>query len=91
MEKQKIAKSHTDDRDILAVARNEKDALVQVYFVRTGKLVGREHFRMENTEGQTIEAIITSFIKQFYSGTALVPKEILMEVEIEEEKESIEN
>ncbi len=74
MEKQKIVKSAQNDQDVIAFAQNEQEALVQVYFVRNGKLIGREHFRMEHIEDQNAEEIMTAFVKQFYSGTPIYPQ-----------------
>ncbi len=79
MEKQKIVKSAQNDQDVIAFAKNEQEALVQVYFVRNGKLIGREHFRMENIEEQNGEEIMTAFVKQFYSGTPFIPKELILQ------------
>ncbi len=79
MEKQKIVKSAQNDQDVIAFAQNEQEALVQVYFVRNGKLIGREHFRMEHIEDQNAEEIMTAFVKQFYSGTPFIPKELILQ------------
>ena len=58
------------------------DAVVQVFFVRGGKLIGREHFYMTNVSENTDSQILTSFVKQFYAGTPFIPKELLLQVEI---------
>ena len=86
MNKQKI--THTDrvDRDIIAFARSKDEAVVQTFFIREGKLIGRDHFYLTGVEDETDSQVITSFIKQFYSGTPYIPKEIYLETEPEEEE-----
>lgn len=86
MERQKIVKATNEDQDIIAFASNETEALVQVYFVRNGKLIGREHFRMEHIEDQTGSEIMTAFVKQFYSGTPFIPKELILQEHLSEAK-----
>ena len=78
---QKIEHAAADeDRDIIGVAKDEDNALIQVFFIRGGKLIGREHFLLE-TAGMLPESqLISAFIQQFYSGTAFVPKELLTQV-----------
>lgn len=83
-QKQKITSEQTGDRDILAVAKAEKEAVVQVFFIRNGKLVGREHFYLEHMEEETRGMLLQSFIKQFYSGTPYIPSELFVKEEIEE-------
>ena len=85
-QKQKIEDSAQEDKDIVALARDERDAVVQVFFVRAGRMVGREHYYMKNTESETTGTIITSFIKQFYAGTPFIPKEIMLPEELEEQE-----
>ncbi len=75
-EKQKIILGRFEDEDYINVDNDEKDSCLQVFFVREGKIVGREHFIIENTVGEKPEVVITQFIKEFYSGTAFVPKSI---------------
>jgi len=85
LEKQKIiSTTSTIDRDIIGMARGIEDAIVQIFFMRNGKLMGREHFIITDIENQTREEILSSFTKQFYMGTAFVPKEILIEEEFED-------
>jgi len=84
MQKQKITGSIDSEKDIIALAIEENDAVVQVFFVRNGKLIGREHYYMKNIEGTTRREILTTFVKQFYSGTPFVPKEIMVQEEIED-------
>ncbi|MCR4991284.1 MAG: excinuclease ABC subunit UvrC [Lachnospiraceae bacterium] len=83
-EKQKITSYDADDRDIIAVASNESDTVVQVFFVRDGKLIGRDHFYMKNANGIEKSAIIQDFIKQFYSGTPYIPGDLMIEEQIED-------
>ena len=79
-----------NDSDVIAFVRAFDEALIQVFFIRGGKVMGREHFLINNTEGMTRNEIITEFIKQFYSGTAFVPKELILSEDIvSEEKEVI--
>ena len=82
--KQKITSDEFMDRDIIAYAEEGFDAVVQVFFVREGKLVGREHFHMTTAPMETGSQILTSFIKQYYSGTPFVPKELFTSEEIED-------
>lgn len=86
MERQKIVKANNEEQDIIAFASNENEALVQVYFVRNGKLMGREHFRMDHIEDQSVEEIMTAFVKQFYSGTPFIPKELILQNHLTEAK-----
>ena len=83
-QKQKITSFDGEDQDIIALANDERDAVVQVFFIRGGKLIGREHFYVrvaaEDSEGQ----VLTTFVKQFYSGTPFLPKEIMLSAEIED-------
>ena len=83
-QKQKITDSEGEDRDILALAVQEKDAVVQVFFVRGGRLIGREHFYMRTATESTKGEILQSFVKQFYAGTPFVPREIMLQEEIED-------
>lgn len=83
-QKQKITESTGEDKDVIALAKDDRDAVVQVFFVRDGKLIGREHFYMTNVSENTDGEIIDSFIKQFYAGTPYLPKTILLSDEIEE-------
>ena len=85
VQKQKITNaSEMDDKDIVALAKQGEDAVVQVFFVRSGKLIGREHFfmnvRMDEADGE----VVTRFIQQFYAGTPIIPREIFLQEEIED-------
>lgn len=85
-QKQKITSSGMEDRDIIALDRDDRDAVVQVFFVREGKLIGREHFHLTIAIAETRSQILTSFVKQFYAGTPFVPHELLLQSEIEDEE-----
>ena len=86
MQKQKIDIS-TDDinQDIIAMAYNDEEACVQSFFIRHGKIVGREHFILEGTKDSSKESILGSFVKQFYMNAEFIPKEIIIESEIEDQ------
>lgn len=83
-QKQKITSSGMEDRDIIAMAKDETDAVVQVFFVREGKLIGREHFHVAIATAEDNRQILTSFVKQFYAGTPFVPKELWVQTELED-------
>ena len=85
-QKQKITDTDGEDKDIIALAKEETDAVVQVFFIRGGKLIGREHFYMTHVSDGTKGEILQSFVKQFYSGTPFIPKELMLQEEIEEMK-----
>ena len=90
-EKQKMANTGLGDCDVIAFARAYNEGIVQVFFIRGGKMTGREHFLLDNVDGIERGEVITDFVKQFYSGTAFVPKEIIVQDDIvSEEKEIIE-
>lgn len=84
-QKQKITSGSTDDRDVIAMARDEQDAVVQVFFVREGKLIGREHFHLRTAVEEDVPQILTCFVKQFYSGTPFVPRELWVQERLEDE------
>lgn len=83
-QKQKITDSDMEDKDIIALAKDENDAIVQVFFVRGGKLIGREHFHMTHVSGTPSAQILLDFVKQFYAGTPFIPKELMLQEEIED-------
>ena len=83
-EKQKITDNSGEDRDVLAVAKDEEDAVVQIFFIRGGRLIGRDHFFLRNAADSTEGELLTSFIKQFYAGTPFVPAELMLQEELEE-------
>ena len=81
-QKQKITDSDGEDKDIIAMAGDERDAVVQVFFVRDGKLIGRDHFYMTHVEGCERAQILLDFVKQFYAGTPYIPRELMLQEEI---------
>lgn len=85
-EKQIITNTAMEDQDIIGFAKEKEEALIQVFFIRNGKMIGREHFRLDNVSELTDEDIMTAFIKQFYSGTPYIPKELILQVGIEDTK-----
>ena len=85
-QKQKITDTVGDDRDILAVASEKEDAVVQVFFIRGGRLIGRDHFYLKITEGEPHGEILSSFIKQFYAGTPFIPAQLMLPEEIEDQE-----
>lgn len=83
-QKQKITDSDGEDKDIIALAKEDTDAVVQVFFVRDGKLIGREHYYMTHVSGQSKAQILLDFVKQFYAGTPFIPKALVLQEEIED-------
>lgn len=83
-QKQKITDSNGEDKDIIALAKDDNDAVVQVFFVRDGRLIGREHFYMTHISDSTSAQILLDFVKQFYAGTPFVPRELMLQEEIED-------
>lgn len=83
-QKQKITHADGEDKDIIALAADDRDAVVQVFFVRDGKLIGRDHFYVRIGAEDTRSQILSTFVKQFYSGTPFIPREIMLPEEIEE-------
>ena len=83
-QKQKITDSSGEDRDVLAVVSHEGDAVVQVFFIRGGRLIGRDHFYLRITEGESPSEILNSFIMQYYAGTPFVPGELMLQAEVED-------
>lgn len=83
-QKQKITDTGGEDRDILAAATEEEDAVVQVFFIRGGRLIGRDHFYLRITKGESIGSILDSFIKQYYGGTPFIPGELMLPEEPED-------
>ena len=89
-QKQKITEGVGEDKDILALYQDETEAVVQVFFVRDGKLIGREHYYMTHVPENNKPAILQDFVKQFYAGTPFIPRELMLQYEIED-AELIEN
>ena len=85
-QKQKITHTDGEDKDIIALAADDPDAVVQVFFIRDGKLIGRDHFYVKIGTEDTKAQILTTFLKQFYSGTPFIPREIMLPQEIEEQE-----
>lgn len=83
-QKQKITNSDGEDRDMIALAMDDRDAVVQVFFVRQGKLIGREHFHVTIGAEDTPRAVLSTFIRQYYAGTPFIPREIMLQMEIDD-------
>ena len=83
-EKQKITAYDLDDKDIIGLSSDDNDAVVQVFFVRDGKLIGREHFYMTNVKDVSDSEILLNFVKQFYAGTPFIPRELMLSENIED-------
>lgn len=84
VEKQKVITDDQSDSDVLAMARSDGEACIQIFFIRNGKLLGREYFVLEGTDETTDGEVISEFMKQFYSEAALIPQQVLLPNEIEE-------
>ena len=84
VEKQKVISSDQSDSDVLAMARADGEACVQIFFIRNGKLIGREYFVLEGTEDITDGDVVGEFLKQFYSEAASHPRQVLLPNEVEE-------
>jgi len=84
VEKQKVISSTEKDSDVIAMARSNGEACVQIFFIRSGKLIGREYFILEGTEEAADSEVVTQFVKQFYAEAATIPNEVLLPNEIEE-------
>ena len=85
-ERQKITNSDSEDKDVIALAMDQEDAVAQIFFIRSGKLIGREHYYLHVGEGDTKSQVLLSFIKQFYAGTPFIPRELMLSEEIEEQE-----
>ncbi len=83
-QKQKITSSDSEDKDIIAMASDGEDAVVQVFFIRDGKLIGRDHFHVTVGSEDTRPQVLSTFLKQFYAGTPFIPRELMLQEEIEE-------
>ena len=83
-QKQKITDSVGEDKDIIALYQDEQEAVVQVFFVRDGKLIGREHYYMTHVSENDKAGILENFVKQFYAGTPFIPRELMLQYEIED-------
>ena len=85
-QKQKITSSGREDRDIVAMARDMEDVVVQVFFIREGKMIGRDHFHIQAGMAESRGEILDGFVKQFYAGTPFIPREVWLQYPIEEEE-----
>ncbi len=83
-QKQKITDASGEDRDVLAAAMEEEDAVVQVFFIRGGRLIGRDHFYLKISKGESAASVLDSFIKQYYAGTPFIPSELMLQEELED-------
>ena len=86
VEKQKIVSNDDTDSDVIAIARSEKEACIQLFYIRNGKLIGQEYFIMKGTEDEADQEVVSEFIKQFYSDAATIPPQMLLPVELEEHR-----
>ena len=84
VEKQKVISASEKDSDVIAMARADGEACVQIFFIRSGKLIGREYFILEGTEEAADSEVVTQFVKQFYAEAATIPNEVLLPNEVEE-------
>lgn len=85
-QKQKITDSSGEDRDVLAVASEDEDAVVQVFFIRGGRLIGRDHFYLRISRDESASEILNSFVLQYYAGTPFIPAELMLQEEIEDRR-----
>ena len=83
-ERQKITSYGEEDKDVIAMAMEETDAVVQVFFIREGKLIGRDHFYLKVAQGDSRAQVLSSFLKQFYAGTPFILREVMLQDEIED-------
>lgn len=83
-ERQKITGHSGEDNDVIAMAMDGEDAIVQVFFIRGGRLIGRDHFYLKVAAGDTRSQVMTSFLKQFYAGTPFIPHELILQEEVED-------
>lgn len=85
-QKQKITDSRGEDRDIIGLAKDLEDAVVQIFFIRGGRLIGRDHFFFRNAGAASKKELLNTFIKQFYAGTPFIPAEVMVQEEVEEQE-----
>ncbi len=83
-QKQKITDSVGEDKDVVALYGDEREAVVQVFFVRDGRLIGREHYYMTHVSSEEKSKILEDFIKQFYAGTPFIPRELMLQYDIDD-------
>ncbi len=85
-ERQVIENMSMEDRDVIAFARADNEALVQIFFIRAGKMTGREYFHLNNVSGISRSEIMTNFVKRFYGGMPFIPKELVLQEQLEDEE-----
>ena len=85
-QKQKITDSSGEDRDVLAVASEDEDAVVQIFFIRGGRLIGRDHFYLRISRDESASEVLNSFVLQYYAGTPFIPAELMLQEEIEDRR-----
>ena len=85
-QKQKITSSDGEDKDIIAMASDQEDAVVQMFFVRDGRLIGRDHFHVNIGSEDMRPQVLATFLKQFYAGTPFIPRELMLQEEVEEKE-----
>ncbi len=85
-QKQKITDSSGEDRDIIGLAKDLEDAVVQIFFIRGGRLIGRDHFFFRNAAGTSKKELLSTFMKQFYAGTPFIPADIMTHEEVDEQE-----
>lgn len=83
-EKQKVTSSAMEDRDVIGLARAGNEAVVQVFFIRNGRLIGRDHYYLTGVESESRAGVLTSFVKQFYGESPFVPRELMLPEMIED-------
>ena len=86
MEKQKVTSSQMEDRDVIGFARAGNEAVVQIFFIRNGRLIGRDHYYLTGVEQETRGQVMTSFVKQFYAECPSVPRELMLQEDIEDKE-----
>lgn len=85
-QKQKITSQDMEDKDVIGLAKAENEAVVQIFYIRAGKLIGRDHFHFNDVAHDSKSEILTAFIKQFYAGTPYVPKILMVPEQVQEEE-----
>ena len=85
-EKQKVTSSQMEDKDVIGLARAANEAVIQVFFIRNGRLVGRDHYYLTGVENESRSEVLTSFVKQFYGESPYVPRELMLPENIEDEE-----
>ena len=83
-QKQKITSSEMDDKDVIAFARDKDEAVVQVFFVRHGRLIGREHFYVSGVANDTESQVLTAFVKQYYASSPFVPSTLMLQYPLDD-------